>query len=53
MAEILLDQEARSTTLDSDALAGRLREPLLKVIHVMKAMEYKSKMQGSEFIRYG
>ena len=43
VAEILLDQEARSTTLDSDALAGRLREPLLKVIHVMKAMEYKSK----------
>ena len=43
VAEILLDHEARSTVLDADPRSGKLREPLLKVVHLMKAMEYKSK----------
>lgn len=39
---ILLDREARSPTLDLDPSHGQLREPLLRVMHVMRAMEYDS-----------
>ena len=39
-AAILLDREARSSTLDYDITHGALREPLLKVMHFMRAMEY-------------
>jgi cullin-associated NEDD8-dissociated protein 1 len=41
-AAILLDREARSSTLDYDLIHGSLREPILKVIHFMRAMEYKT-----------
>jgi len=40
VAAVLLDREARSTTLDADPTHGKLREPLLKVVHVLRAMEY-------------
>ena len=43
IAAIFLDREARSATLDADPLAGRLREPLLKVLHTLRAMEYRAK----------
>jgi len=39
---MLLDREARSLTLDLDPSHGQLREPLLRVVHVMRAMEYAS-----------
>jgi len=39
VAAILLDREARSSTLDDDAISGRAREPLLKVMHMMRSME--------------
>ncbi len=39
VAAILLDREARSGTLDDDAISGRAREPLLKVMHMMRSME--------------
>jgi cullin-associated NEDD8-dissociated protein 1 len=41
IAAVLLDREARAATLDVDPQHGKLREPLLKVIHLMRAMEYK------------
>jgi cullin-associated NEDD8-dissociated protein 1 len=34
------DSEARSTTLDADPTHGQLREPLLKVLHFLRSMEY-------------
>ena len=40
---ILLDREARSTTLDLDPSHGQLREPLLRVMHLLRAMEYSSR----------
>ena len=40
IAAILLDPEARHTILDSDPNFGVLREPLLKVLHVFRALEY-------------
>ena len=39
IAAVLLDREARSPTLDADPAHGQLREPLLKVIHALRAME--------------
>ena len=42
-AAILLDREARSLTLERDPSFGQLREPLLKLLHLMRAMEFVSK----------
>ena len=39
LAAILLDREARSATLDLDPGHGRLREPLLKMMHLMRSMQ--------------
>ena len=39
---ILLDPEARSSVLDLDPTHGQLREPLLKVMHLLRAMEFRS-----------
>lgn len=41
-AAIYLDREARSSTLDLDATSGKVREPLLKVMHFLRAMELGS-----------
>lgn len=38
---ILLDREARSPIIEADPTKGRLREPLLKVIHLLRSLEYK------------
>ncbi len=42
-AAMLLDREARSVTLERDPSFGGLREPLIKLIHLMRAMEFVSK----------
>ena len=39
-AAILLDREARSTTLEADPNHGKLREPLLKVVGLLRSMQY-------------
>jgi len=41
-AAIMLDREARSITLDADPAHGVLREPLLKVYHVLRAFEWRT-----------
>ena len=43
VSAIILDREARSTTLGGHDHAGRLREPLIKVLHVLRAMEYRAR----------
>jgi hypothetical protein len=48
IAAIMLDREARSTTLDDDANHGRAREPLLKIMHILRSMNLSTK---SGFIR--
>lgn len=40
IACVLLDREARSTSLDLDPIHGVMREPLLKVLHLMRSMDY-------------
>jgi cullin-associated NEDD8-dissociated protein 1 len=42
MAAVMLDSEARSSILDADPTYGKFREPLLKVLHMMRAMEFTS-----------
>jgi cullin-associated NEDD8-dissociated protein 1 len=43
IAAIILDREARTSLLDFDQGHGQLREPVLKVIHLMRSMEFSSK----------
>jgi hypothetical protein len=40
---IFLDPEARSPILEADTRFGRLREPLLKVLHLMRSLEYQKR----------
>ncbi len=40
IAAILLDQESRHIVLDRDPFHGSVREPLLKVIALMRSMEF-------------
>ena len=40
---ILLDREARSHLMDFDANRGSLREPTVKIMHLLRAMEYVPK----------
>jgi uncharacterized protein (DUF1501 family) len=49
VAAILLDREARSPHLEADPHFGQMREPLLKVLHLMRSMEYKPK-EGYEIM---
>jgi uncharacterized protein (DUF1800 family) len=37
---VLLDREARTSLLDADPAHGSMREPLLKVLAVMRSMEF-------------
>ena len=41
VAAVLLDREARSSLLDADPRHGGLREPVLKVLHLLRALEYR------------
>ena len=45
IAAVLLDREAISPILDADPSHGGLREPLLKLFHLMRSMEYVSEDQ--------
>jgi hypothetical protein len=40
MAAIFLDREARDLTLDLDPAAGKIREPLLKLMHLFRSLEF-------------
>lgn len=42
VAAVVTHKEATSHTLDREPTSGRLREPLLKVLHVMRSMEYQA-----------
>jgi len=50
MAAILLEPEARSTVLIADPFIGGVREPLLRVIALMRAMELKQ-AQGQPIVQ--
>ena len=46
-AAIILDREARSTTLDADPTHGQLREPSLKLFHILRSFNH-----GNEKLQY-
>jgi uncharacterized protein (DUF1800 family)/uncharacterized protein (DUF1501 family) len=48
LAAILLDQEARSPVLALDPGSGKMREPLLKVLHLMRALEFEAGVETTE-----
>jgi uncharacterized protein (DUF1800 family) len=48
VAAIFLDREARDSTLDMDPTAGKLREPLLKVMHLLRSLDFEPR-NGIEF----
>ncbi|GMH88299.1 hypothetical protein TrST_g6936 [Triparma strigata] len=43
IAAVLLDREATSWELESDPSAGKLREPVLKLMHMIRALELERK----------
>jgi len=52
VAAILLDSEARSLVLDSDPTHGQIREPLVRVFALMRAMQFMPDNDGEVlFIR--
>lgn len=48
IAAIILDREARSVLLDADPTSGALREPMLKFISFMRAMEFQQTESAPE-----
>jgi len=42
IAAILLDDESRSVILDADPSHGSFREPIVKIISIMRSMEFKA-----------
>jgi uncharacterized protein (DUF1501 family) len=52
LAAILLDPEARSPVLEKDPSYGGLREPLLKLVHLMRAMEFEPSPEETFEMRY-
>jgi len=48
VAAILLDQEARVPVLDAAPSFGKIREPRLKLLHLMRTMEFQAGDQGNK-----
>ena len=48
---VLLDREARTSMLDNDRTFGRVREPLLKLLGVMRALEYVSRDEREVYFK--
>lgn len=44
-AAVVLDREARSVVLDADPFQGSLLEPFLKIVRVMRSLEFKPAAQ--------
>jgi uncharacterized protein (DUF1800 family) len=43
VAAVLLDREARMPVLDADPTHGQMREPLLKIYHLLRSMDFTLK----------
>ena len=55
IAAIILDAESRSEVLDADPMHGSIREPLIRVISMMRTLEYEHtwKMAGESYTSLG
>ena len=52
VAAIILDREARTVVLDTDPTSGALREPMLKLISFMRAMQFEQSASAPELRLY-
>lgn len=43
---VLLDREAQSAALDADPSHGKLREPLIKLLHPLRSLEFRTTEPG-------
>jgi hypothetical protein len=41
VACVLLDREARSVVLDADSTQGGMKEPLIKIISLVRSLEFR------------
>jgi len=48
LAAVILEREARSVILDADPVAGSMREPALKIISFLRAMEFVKREQSPQ-----
>jgi uncharacterized protein (DUF1501 family)/uncharacterized protein (DUF1800 family) len=48
VAAVLLDPEARTPVLDADPSFGKVREPHLKLMHVLRSLEFQSGAGGKK-----
>ena len=48
VAAILLDREARTPILDAEPTFGKVREPFLKLMHIMRSLEFRSGAEGKK-----
>ena len=51
VAAIVLDREARTPVLDTDPTFGSFREPLIKFVGFMRAMNFTPRQYGGEEVR--
>ena len=51
VAAIVLDREARNPVLDADPTFGSFREPLIKFVGFMRAMDFAPSQRGGEEVR--
>jgi len=52
IAAILLDREVQDATVDADPMQGSVREPFLKLVHLMRSLEFKSN-ESNPFLKLG
>ena len=50
-AVIHLDREARFVALNAEAAVGSLREPIIKLLSILRIMEFSSKSPVTRFIK--
>ena len=48
LAAVILEREARSVILDADPVSGSMREPALKIISFLRAMEFVKREQSPQ-----
>lgn len=53
VAAILLDREARSLVLDADVTHGQIREPLVRIFALMRAMDFQPSDHGEVTLKPG
>ena len=51
VAAIVLDREATTVVLDADPASGSLKEPMVKIISFMRAMDFERRVEAGDEIR--